>query len=260
MNARKSEASARVMAPRGQVILEAKELSKSFGHVQAIDRISFALSAGEILVVVGDNGAGKSTLTKILSGLYSADEGQLLLHGQPRVFSSPSDAVGSGIATVYQDLALVDTRDVAANLFLGQEFLFGPFVDSKRGVRETQKLLDQLELPIPASGVTVDALSGGQRQAVAVARTLVSDPEVVLMDEPTAALGVTESAKVMQLAQRLRSEGRGVMIVSHNLQQVWEYADRIMVLRLGHVVGIRDRAKSSIDEIVQLIVAGDLPA
>ena len=241
-------------------ILEARGLSKAFGHVQAILDVSFALSEGEILVIVGDNGAGKSTLIKILSGLHTPDEGVVAVDGVERHMTSPADAVRSGIATVYQDLALVDTRDVTQNLYLGNEFTLGPFVDRKRGNREAAALLEQLRLPIPASGVTVDELSGGQRQAVAVARTLVTNPRVVIMDEPTAALGVSESARVMELAEQLRDEGRALMIISHNLQQVWNIADRIMVLRLGRMVGIRKRRDSSIDEIVQLIVAGEVSA
>lgn len=238
-------------------VLEAHGLSKAFGHVQAIRDVSLRLDRGEILVLVGDNGAGKSTLIKILSGLYAPDAGTILVDGVSRQMHSPADAVKSGIATVYQDLALVDTRDVAQNLYLGNEFTVGPFVDRSRGIREATSLLEKLRLPIPASGVTVDALSGGQRQAVAVARTLVTDPRIVIMDEPTAALGVTESARVMELAVQLRDEGRGVLIISHNLQQVWNVADRIMVLRLGRMVGVRERSRSSIDEIVQLIVAGE---
>jgi ABC-type sugar transport system ATPase subunit len=238
-------------------VLEARGLSKAFGHVQAIHDVSLRLDRGEILVLVGDNGAGKSTLIKILSGLYAPDAGTIHVDGVSRQMDSPADAVKSGIATVYQDLALVDTRDVAQNLYLGNEFTVGPFVDRLRGIREATSLLEKLRLPIPASGVTVDALSGGQRQAVAVARTLVTDPRVVIMDEPTAALGVTESSRVMELAVQLRDEGRGVLIISHNLQQVWNVADRIMVLRLGRMVGVRERRRSSIDEIVQLIVAGE---
>jgi len=238
------------------IVLKAEGLSRAFGHVQALEDASIQLRAGEILALLGDNGAGKSTLTKILSGLYAPDSGEIWIRGEKVHFSSPRDSVAAGIATIYQDLALVDTRDVAANLFLGREFRRGMFVDAKRCQRETKRILDDLKIDLPATGVPVGLLSGGQRQAVAVARTLVLGSDIILMDEPTAALGVTESAKVLKLAKDLRDQGRAIMIISHNLQQIWDTADRFMVMHLGRVAGVRDRATTSVEEIVQMIVYG----
>lgn len=240
-----------------QPLLSVRGVSKSFGHVQALRDVAFDIAPGEVLAVLGDNGAGKSTLIKILSGLYSLDSGEMRLRGRPVRFARPADAKAAGIATVYQDLALVDTRDVAANLFLGREYTRGPFVDRRRNVEESQRVLERLKLGhLPASGVPVGVMSGGQRQAVAVARTVVSGAELIIMDEPTAALGVSESQKVMQLAHDLRDSGCAVIIISHNLQQVWDFADRFLVLHLGGVAGIRRREESTVEDIVQLIVYG----
>jgi ABC-type sugar transport system ATPase subunit len=242
-------------------MLESRGLSKRFGHVDALIDVSFELRAGEILAVLGDNGAGKSTLIKILSGLYSPDHGELLVDGEPRKFGMPADAAAAGIATVYQDLALVDTRDVAANLYLGREFRRGPFVDRRRGIREARRVVDEMEIKLPSVKVPVGVLSGGQRQAIAVARTIVRGANIVIMDEPTAALGVTESARVIGLARQLREQGKAVMIVNHNLEQMWGVADRFMVMRLGRMAGVRERDATSLEEIVQLIVYGsDAPA
>ena len=237
------------------VVLHASSLSKAFGHVQALADASIKLRRGEILALLGDNGAGKSTLTKILSGLYAPDTGSIALRGEEVRFQSPRDAVEAGIATIYQDLALVDTRDVAANLFLGREFRKGLFVDAKRCREEARRVLDHLKVDLP-TGVPVGQLSGGQRQAVAVARTLVLGADTVLLDEPTAALGVRESARVLDLTRELRDQGKAVMIISHNLQQIWETADRFMVMHLGRVAGVRRRDETTVDEIVRLIVYG----
>jgi ABC-type sugar transport system ATPase subunit len=236
--------------------LQVDNLSRSFGHVDALIDVSFDLKGGEILAVLGDNGAGKSTLVKILSGLYAADRGTITIDGEARRFGKPADAVTAGIATVYQDLALVDTRDVAANLYLGREFKRGPFVDRRRGLREARRVIDELGIKLPSVRVPIGMLSGGQRQAVAVARTIVHGANIVIMDEPTAALGVTESARVIELACQLRDRGKAVMIVSHNLEQIWKIADRFLVMRLGRLAGIRGREETSVAEIVQLIVYG----
>lgn len=236
--------------------LTVRNVSRSFGHVDALIDVSFDLHGGEILAVLGDNGAGKSTLVKILSGLYNADRGEIQIAGEPRKFGKPADAVAAGISTVYQDLALVDTRDVAANLFLGREFRRGPFVDRRKGRREARRVVDELGIKLPSVRVPVGMLSGGQRQAVAVARTTVHGANIVIMDEPTAALGVTESARVIQLARELRDRGTAVMIVSHNLEQIWQIADRLLVMRLGRLAGIRERSATTVEEIVQLIVYG----
>jgi ABC-type sugar transport system ATPase subunit len=237
-------------------LLAAEGVGKLFGHVRALRDVSFDLHAGEVLAVLGDNGAGKSTLIKILSGVYALTEGQLRVRGQDATFNKPADATAKGLATVYQDLALVDTRDVASNLFLGREFRRGPFVDRRRIYREAERILAGLTIQLPSVRVPVYMLSGGQRQAVAIARVLVDGADIIIMDEPTAALGVQESERVLGLVRDLRDAGKAVVLVSHNLQQVWQTADRIMVMHLGRVAGIRGRSESTVEEIVKLIVYG----
>jgi ABC-type sugar transport system ATPase subunit len=238
--------------------LSVVDVRKTFGHVQALRGVSFDLMPGEVLSVVGDNGAGKSTLMKVLSGVYSPDHGgRVQIRGEDVTLASPTVALQSGIATVYQDLSLVDTRDVAANLFLGRELRRGPFVDRKRMIAESERVLSELTMNLPSVKVPVSYLSGGQRQAVAIARVLLHGPEVVILDEPTAALGVQESKRVLDVVQRLKDSGTSVIIVSHNLQQVWDITDRFMAMRLGSVAGIRDKSATSVDEIVRLIVYGD---
>jgi D-xylose transport system ATP-binding protein len=242
-------------------LLRAHGISKAFGHVQALNDVGFEVRAGEVLALLGDNGAGKSTLIKIISGLYSADEGELFLEGEPLTLTGPKDAVHAGIATVYQDLALVDSRDVAANLFLGSEFTKGPFVDKKRCRIEAQKLLHRIGIDLPSVRVPVSLLSGGQRQAVAVARALVHGAKLVIMDEPTAALGVAQTEQVMKLVRDLRADGKAVILISHNLRDVWDVTDRLMVLYLGRLAGTRVRSETTLEEIVRLIVYGaDEPA
>lgn len=238
-------------------LLRADRVGKLFGHVRALRGVSFDVHAGEVLAVLGDNGAGKSTLIKILSGVYDLTEGSLSVRGEDVTFGKPADATARGIATVYQDLALVDTRDVAANLFLGREFRRGPFVDRRRIYREAERILAELTIDLPSVRVPVYQLSGGQRQAVAIARVLVGGADIVIMDEPTAALGVQESERVLRLVRDLRDSGKAVILISHNLQQVWQTADRIMVMHLGRIAGVRRRTESTVEEIVKLIVYGD---
>jgi ABC-type sugar transport system ATPase subunit len=238
-------------------LLSVERVGKLFGHVRALSEVSFDLHAGEVLAVLGDNGAGKSTLIKILSGVYDLTEGSLRIRGEKVAFGKPADAAALGIATVYQDLALVDTRDVAANLFLGREFHRGPFVDRRRIYSEAERILAGLTIELPSVRVPIHQLSGGQRQAVAIARVLVGGADIVIMDEPTAALGVQESERVLRLVGDLRDAGKAVILISHNLQQVWQTADRILVMHLGRVAGIRRRADSTVEEIVKLIVYGE---
>jgi len=238
------------------LVLRADRVGKVFGHVRALHDVSFDLHAGEVLAVLGDNGAGKSTLIKILSGVYDLTEGRLSVRGEEVSFGKPADATAMGIATVYQDLALVETRDVAANLFLGREFHRGPFVDRRRIYREAERILAGFTISLPSVRVPIYLLSGGQRQAVAIARVLVGGADIVIMDEPTAALGVQESERVLRLVRDLRDSGKAVILISHNLQQVWQTADRIMVMHLGRVAGVRRRAGSTVEEIVKLIVYG----
>ena len=240
----------------GEVLLEARGIGKLFGHVRALHDVSFDIHAGEVLAILGDNGAGKSTLIKILAGAYDPTEGQILVRGSEVTFAQPRDASAAGIATVYQDLALVETRDVAANLFLGREYRRGPFVDRRRIYHEAAEILSSLTMRLPSVRVPIYLLSGGQRQAVAIGRVLVGGADIIIMDEPTAALGVQESERVLSLVRDLRDQGKAVILISHNLQQVWQTADRVMVMHLGKVAGIRERKSSSVDEIVKLIVYG----
>jgi ABC-type sugar transport system ATPase subunit len=227
--------------------------------VQALVDADVDLIEGEILAIVGDNGAGKSTLIKCLSGAYVPDQGQILVHGKPAHIQSPHDAQALGIATVYQDLALVDQRDVATNLCMGREPLgrFG-LVDRKALVRQADATLARLNSRVPSANTPVAVLSGGQRQAVAIGRALAQGGRVIIMDEPTAALGVRESAQVLDLIQGLRSQGITIAVVSHNLQHVFAVADRILVMRGGRRVGVRRRAETTGDDIVRMITGADV--
>ncbi len=224
-------------------LLALEGVSKHFGPVQALKDVDFEVRPGEVVALVGDNGAGKSTLVKVISGIYSADEGSFRFEGQPVSIAGPAEAARLGIATVYQDLALCDNLDVVANLFLGQEEVASGVGAVTRQLDEvdmehrSHELLEQLAVTIPSVRSEVGGLSGGQRQQVAVARSLLGEPKVVLLDEPTAALGVAQTAQVLQLIKRLRERGLGVLVISHNLADVFEVADRIFVLRLGQGAG-----------------------
>jgi D-xylose transport system ATP-binding protein len=226
-----------------QPLLQLEGISKQFGPVRALDRVDFAVSAGEVVGLVGDNGAGKSTLVKTIAGINSADSGTIRFDGQEVSINKPQDATNLGIATVYQDLALCDNLDVVANLFLGsEETLGGPGVitrqlDEVDMENRTADLLSNLAVTIPSLRSEVGTLSGGQRQQVAVARSLLGEPKVVMLDEPTAALGVPQTKQVLALISKLRERKLGVVVISHNLADVFEIADRIVVLRLGRSVG-----------------------
>ncbi len=218
---------------RGEVVLSLTGVTKRFGAVQALSDVSLEVRAGEVVALVGDNGAGKSTLVKIISGVYQPDEGQINVSGQAVSVAGPSAAQDLGIATVFQDLALCDNLDVVANLFLGQERLAGPFIDEVRMEQEAWRLLRTLSAKIPSVRIPIASLSGGQRQTVAIARSLVGAPKIVMLDEPTAALGVAQTAEVLNLVERLRETGLGVILISHNMADVQAVADKIVVLRLG---------------------------
>ncbi len=238
-------------------LLEARGISKSFLHVQALDDVDFWVDPGEVVALVGDNGAGKSTLMKTLCGAYQPDAGSIVFDGRPVTMRTPRDAIALGIAVVYQDLALVDHRDVASNVFLGREPTRGAAVDKPRMVREAREVLDNLKVTIPSVQTLVGLLSGGQRQAVAIARAVHQGGRLIFMDEPTAALGVREQAKVLRLIEDLRSQGTAVVVVSHNLQHVFSVADRIVVLRGGRNAGERIKAETTPEDIVRLIVGAD---
>jgi D-xylose transport system ATP-binding protein len=240
-------------------LLELRGVSKRFGAVQALTDVSFDVYAGEVVALVGDNGAGKSTLIKIISGIYAGDGGTARWDGRQVTIQSPNDAKALGIATVYQDLALCDNLDVVANLFLGRENAvprgLGPLAVVNEIAMETRavSVLRRLSVKIPSVRIPIASLSGGQRQSVAVARSVLWDNKVVLLDEPTAALGVAQTREVLDLVKRLREEGHGVVIISHNLADVFDVADRITVLRLGRYVGTYDAHKVSREQLVALM-------
>jgi ABC-type sugar transport system ATPase subunit len=238
--------------PQTAPLLSLRGISKSFGAVQALTDIELDVRAGEVVALLGDNGAGKSTLVKILSGVHPADSGTITFHGREVQISSPTESRSLGIATVYQDLALCDNLDVVANLFLGREQ--ARFTLSEESMeRRAWTLLKQLSAKIPSVRVPVASLSGGQRQTVAIARSLVGEPSVVILDEPTAALGVAQTAEVLNLIERLRERGHGVLLITHNMSDVKEVADRAVVLRLGRNNGNFDVGTTSHQDIVAAI-------
>lgn len=244
-------------------ILAARELTKRFGGVTALDRVSFELRRGEVLALAGDNGAGKSTLIKAISGVHQPDGGEILWKGRPIVLPNPSAAREIGIETIYQDLALADNLDVGANIFLGREpgtRVLGvlPRLDRQRMRAAAREVLHTLEIDLDQRklGLPVRNLSGGQRQAVAIGRAIFWKAELLIMDEPTAALGVPEQRKVMELIRRLRQQGVAILFISHNLVDIFAVADRILVLRRGLKAGERRPGETSHDEIVRLMVGG----
>jgi len=240
-------------------IVEARGISKYFGHVRALEDVDFEIYPGEVHALVGDNGAGKSTLIKIISGAYQPDRGEIFVDGHRVHIHNPHDAQALGIATVYQDLALVDQRDVAANLFLGREPV-GALNIVNRGKmnREATATLRELKIKIPSVRSLVGYLSGGQRQAVAIGRAVAQGGRVIIMDEPTAALGIQESRKVLDLIEHLKASGTAVVVISHNLRHVFEVADRITVLRGGRKVGTKLKAETTGEEIVRMITGADM--
>ncbi|BCY09607.1 ATP-binding cassette domain-containing protein [Actinoplanes sp. L3-i22] len=234
-------------------MLSASHVSKRYGAVQALDDVSLDLAPGEVVALVGDNGAGKSTLVKVLSGVVIPDQGQLQKDDSPVRMSTPHDAQQLGIATVHQDLALCENLDVVANLFLGAERSRWSVLRPIRMERASRDLLTSLDVRIRDIRVPVAMLSGGQRQSVAIARALVADPSVVILDEPTAALGVEQTAQVLDLIRRLRDHGLAVLVISHNLADVRAVSDRIVVLRLGRNAGEFRTAESTPEAVVAAI-------
>ena len=242
-------------------VLEARGLVKTFGSVVGLDGVDLELRRGEILAVIGDNGAGKSTLIKCLTGAYQADAGELLLDGQPVDFRRPQDAREAGIETVYQSLAVIPALDIASNLFLAREVrrpgLLGSvlrMVDRKAMRQQAAAAVQELGIQtIQNMGQAVETLSGGQRQAVAVARAAAFGSKVIVLDEPTAALGVKESGQVLATIEQLRERGLSVILISHNMPHVWQVADRIHVQRLGRRVGILDPQVHTMSEGVAVM-------
>ena len=245
--------SSTVEAPVRESVLSLTGINKRFGAVQALTDVSLEVGAGEVVALVGDNGAGKSTLVKVISGVYQPDEGSITFAGRQISVGGPSDAQSLGIATVFQDLALCDNLDVVANLFLGQEWRRGPFIDEVGMEKEAWRLLRTLSAKIPSVRIPIAGLSGGQRQRVAIARSLVGNPKVVMLDEPTAALGVAQTAEVLNLVERLREQGLGVILISHNMADVQAVSDRIAVLRLGRNAAEFVTSQTSTAELVAAI-------
>jgi D-xylose transport system ATP-binding protein len=243
-------------------LLRLRGIRKSYGPVQALRGVDLDIAAGEVHALVGDNGAGKSTLIKVMSGSVHADAGQVEFDGRPVRLHSPAAAAGLGIATVYQDLALCENLDVAANLFLGREFSDRPLAGPLRRLREpqmyrrAQQTLDTLSIRIPSLTTPVGSLSGGQRQAVAVGRAVLWGSRLVLLDEPTAALGVEQTAQVLRMIRDVAARGLAVLVISHSLPDVFQVADRISVLRLGANAGTFDRRATSPQTVVAAITGG----
>ena len=240
-------------------LLAAQGIVKHFGHVHALRGVDFHVNRGETVGLVGDNGAGKSTLLKILCGVYQPDGGSIMVDGTAVTFRSARDAMDAGIAVVYQDLALVDMRDVAANIFLGRE-PGNLFVSRREMRRQAAAVLADLNIAVPSVRTLVGNLSGGQRQAVAIARAIHMGGRLVIMDEPTAALGVEGQRKVLRLIADLKAQGTSVVVVSHNLEHVFSVSDRIVVLRNGRVAGEKLRAHTTPEEIVRLMVGAGAEA
>jgi D-xylose transport system ATP-binding protein len=234
-------------------VLALRGVSKRFGAVQALTNVELEVHAGEVVALVGDNGAGKSTLVKTIAGVHPIDEGRIEWEGRPVSITRPHDATGLGVATVYQDLALCDNLDVVANLFLGSEKRRFSVLDEVAMEQQAKELLDTLSIRIPSVRIPVAALSGGQRQVVAIARALVGDPKLVILDEPTAALGVEQTAQVLDLVERLRERGLAVILISHNMVDVKAVADTVAVLRLGRNNGVFDVAGTSQEQIISAI-------
>lgn len=244
--------------PDGEPILRMRGIGKSFGAVRALNNVDFEVYPGEVVGLVGDNGAGKSTLIKTIAGVGPADEGEIFVDGQAVKISSPQIATHLGIETVYQDLALCDNLDVVSNLFLGREeqTVFGALkeIDMERRSLEVLRTLD---VKLPSVRAIVSTLSGGQRQSIAVAKTILRNAKVILLDEPTAALGVAQTRQVLNLIKRLREQGLAVVVISHNLADVFEVVDRVIVLRLGRRVGTFDVKTTTPEQVVAAITGAE---
>lgn len=235
-----------------------RHISKSFGAVRALSNVDFEVYPGEVVGLVGDNGAGKSTLIKTISGVGPADEGEIFVEGQPVKITSPQIATRLGIQTVYQDLALCDNLDVVANLFLGQEERgFLRTLNEVDMEKQALTVLRTLDVKLPTMRAIVSTLSGGQRQSVAVAKSILRNAKIVLLDEPTAALGVAQTRQVLNLIRRLREQGLAVVVISHNLADVFEVVDRVVVLRLGKRVGTFDIKNTTPEQIVASITGAE---
>ena len=240
-------------------ILSVRDVSKHFGGVRALDKVSFDVFPGEVVALAGDNGAGKSTVIKAISGVYHYDSGDILLDGRRIAFATPQEARDNGIETIYQDLALADNLSIGANILLGREpmkYLFGflPVLDRQKMAEVARATMEKLDFHLTRLDAPVAAFSGGQRQAVAIGRAIYWNARLVIMDEPTASLGVPEQRKVLSLIQSLKTEGKGVIFISHNLRDIFEVADRIVVFRRGENAGERTPREATSDEIIRMMI------
>jgi simple sugar transport system ATP-binding protein len=251
------------MTSSNPLLLEARGLSKVYGNVTALSDVDLKVRGGEILALVGDNGAGKSTLVKVLSGAIKPTKGTIKVEGADVDFGSPADAAAAGIQTVYQDLALAGDISIAGNIYLGREILMQGLpgrlglMDRAAMRRQTQATLDRLEIRLKSVDTRVSDLSGGQRQSVAIARALAWASRIVLLDEPTAALGVAQTQQVLELMRRVKALGLGVVVISHNMQDVLSVADRVIVLRLGRKAAEFERGRFSVESLVAAITGAD---
>jgi simple sugar transport system ATP-binding protein len=247
--------------PASTPLLEVRNLSRHFGAVRALDNCSLCVHPGEVVALAGDNGAGKTTMIKVISGVYPPTSGEILINGKPMHFSSPQDARDKGMETIYQDLALADNLTIGGNIFLGREpmrkaFGFLPVIDRKAMAEAARKTMATLDFHVKRLDAPVSNFSGGQRQAVAIGRAVYWNAKILIMDEPTAALGVPEQRKVVALIKSLKAQGRGVIFISHNLQDIFAVSDRIVVLRRGIVAGQRNIKDTNHDEVVKLMIGG----
>ena len=248
------------MAKVGTPLVELKEISIAFGGIKAVDQVSVDLYPGEVVGLLGHNGAGKSTLIKCLSGAYKADSGEVYINGQKVTINNPRDARDQNIETIYQTLALADNLDAASNLFLGRE-LIGPrgFLDESRMEAETRKIMARLNPNFQKFNVPVSALSGGQRQSVAIARAVYFDAKILIMDEPTAALGPQETEMVAELIQELKKQGLGIFLIEHDIHNVMKLCDRASVMKNGLLVGTERVEDVTEDDILSMIILGKNP-
>ncbi|MEQ8600618.1 MAG: ATP-binding cassette domain-containing protein [Devosia sp.] len=248
------------MLDTGKPLVEMTDISISFGGIHAVDRASIDLHGGEVVGLLGHNGAGKSTLIKILSGAYKRDEGEIRINGEPATINNPRDAKAYGIETIYQQLAVADNVDAAANLFLGREMVTSlGTLDDAAMESKAREVMGRLNPNFRRFKEPVKALSGGQRQSVAIARAILFNARILIMDEPTAALGPQETAQVGELIKQLKSEGIGIFLISHDIHDVFDLADRVVVMKNGQVVGQAKTSEVTKDEVLGMIIMGKVP-
>ena len=248
------------MTDTGAPLVELKDISISFGGIKAVDGVSVHIYPGEVVGLLGHNGAGKSTLIKCLSGAYKADSGEVYINGKKVIINNPRDARDQNIETIYQTLALADNLDASSNLFLGRELIgAGGFLDESKMEAETRKIMARLNPNFQNFNVPVSALSGGQRQSVAIARAVYFDAKILIMDEPTAALGPQESEMVAELIQELKKQGLGIFLIEHDIHNVMKLCDRASVMKNGLLVGTERVADMTEDDILSMIILGKNP-